>query len=176
MYLTSFSQTSAPLGDGDRIIALPHFSALIALLVGVATGFVEGTTAPTTPTGRAISVMPLFVSSPDNAVSFGMFYVAKNAECFAMIFNNFICQVSKASCVDRHCGQFFVSFRLHQRPSDRQSGAIIASLVGTIFKLCLSNSSPAKQIIDNQHMVSFRFEQVWKRSCQFPISCLQAAP
>ena len=38
--------------------ALPHFSALMMLLAGVAAGLVEGTTAATTPTGRAISVMP----------------------------------------------------------------------------------------------------------------------
>ena len=38
--------------------ALPHFSALMMLLAGVAAGLVDGTTAATTPTGRAISVMP----------------------------------------------------------------------------------------------------------------------
>jgi len=43
--------------------ALPHFSALMMLLAGVAPGFVDGTTAATTPTGRAISVMPSSGSS-----------------------------------------------------------------------------------------------------------------
>src|SRR5688572_21269795 len=59
MYSTSFVLVDTPLGEGDEITALPHFSALIMLLAGVAPGLVEGTTAHTTPTGRAISVMPV---------------------------------------------------------------------------------------------------------------------
>ena len=39
-------------------IALPPFSAIIALLTGVADGFVEGVTAPTTPTGLAYLTIP----------------------------------------------------------------------------------------------------------------------
>jgi hypothetical protein len=59
----SRAQVSTPLGDGATTIALPHFSALMMLLAGVAAGFVEGTTAPMTPSGRAISVMPVNGSS-----------------------------------------------------------------------------------------------------------------
>ena len=44
-------------------MALPDFSALMILLAGVAAGLVEGTTAPTTPIGRAISVTPVAGSS-----------------------------------------------------------------------------------------------------------------
>ena len=42
--------------------AFLHLSALITLFKGVATGFVEGTIAPTTPTGLAISVRPFLIS------------------------------------------------------------------------------------------------------------------
>ena len=55
---TTRVQTLAPFGDGARMIAFLHFKALMTLLRGVATGFVEGTTAPITPTGLAISMMP----------------------------------------------------------------------------------------------------------------------
>ena len=55
---SSFWNTLAPLGDGEITIALPHLSALIILLIGVATGFVEGTKAPITPMGLASSVSP----------------------------------------------------------------------------------------------------------------------
>ena len=51
--------TSAPFGEGANITAFLHFRALMTLFRGVAIGFVEGTIAPTTPTGRAISVIPL---------------------------------------------------------------------------------------------------------------------
>src|SRR3972149_5462541 len=40
------------------MIALPHFSALMIWLAGVAPGLVDGVMAATTPTGRAISVIP----------------------------------------------------------------------------------------------------------------------
>ena len=36
-----------PLGEGERTMALPHFSALITLFAGVAPGLVDGTTAAT---------------------------------------------------------------------------------------------------------------------------------
>ena len=40
------------------MIPLRPLRALIVLLKGVATGLVDGTTAPTIPTGRAISIKP----------------------------------------------------------------------------------------------------------------------
>ena len=57
-----FVQTKAPFGDGANIIAFLHFNALMTLFSGVAIGLVEGTIAPTTPTGLAISISP-FLSS-----------------------------------------------------------------------------------------------------------------
>ena len=42
----------APFGDGAIIIELPVFNAFIILLVGVASGLVDGTMAATTPLGR----------------------------------------------------------------------------------------------------------------------------
>ena len=55
----SRSQDATPLGEGATTIALPHLRALIILLAGVAAGFVDGTTAPITPIGRAIVVNPV---------------------------------------------------------------------------------------------------------------------
>ena len=51
------------MGDGAMITALPPLSAIIALLAGVADGLVDGHTAATTPTGLAISVIPVAGSS-----------------------------------------------------------------------------------------------------------------
>src|SRR5476651_1414852 len=48
-----------PFGDGATITALPHFSALMILLAGVAAGLVDGVIAATTPTARAISTIPV---------------------------------------------------------------------------------------------------------------------
>ena len=57
-YSRSRTHVLQPLGEGATITALPNFNALMMLLAGVAPGLVEGTTAATTPAGRAISVMP----------------------------------------------------------------------------------------------------------------------
>ena len=40
---------ASPAGDGATTIALRPLTAIIALFTGVADGFVEGVTAPTTP-------------------------------------------------------------------------------------------------------------------------------
>ncbi len=55
---TTFVHTKAPFGEGANIIAFLHFKALMTLFSGVAIGLVEGTIAPTTPTGLAISISP----------------------------------------------------------------------------------------------------------------------
>src|SRR6187399_62716 len=44
-YFSSSAHVLWPLGEGATITALPHFSALMMLLAGVAAGLVEGTTA-----------------------------------------------------------------------------------------------------------------------------------
>ena len=49
---------ASPAGDGAMTIALRPFRAIIALFTGVAAGFVEGVTAPTTPTGFAYFTRP----------------------------------------------------------------------------------------------------------------------
>ena len=46
------------VGGGAMMMALPPFSAIIALLTGVADGLVDGVMAPTTPTGLAYLTMP----------------------------------------------------------------------------------------------------------------------
>ena len=46
------------VGGGAMMMALPPFSAIMALLTGVADGLVEGVMAPTTPTGLAYLTMP----------------------------------------------------------------------------------------------------------------------
>ncbi len=48
---------------GAMITALRPFKAIITLLAGVAAGLVDGVTAPTTPTGLAISVIPFSPST-----------------------------------------------------------------------------------------------------------------
>ena len=53
----------APAGLGATITALRPFSAIIALLMGVAAGLVEGAMAATTPTGLAYLTIPLALSS-----------------------------------------------------------------------------------------------------------------
>ena len=68
MYSSSRRAVDMPLGEGDRMIALPHLRALMMLLAGVAPGLVDGTTAHTTPTGRAISVSPSSGSSASTPV------------------------------------------------------------------------------------------------------------
>ena len=52
-----------PSGEGETITALRPLRAIIALFTGVAAGLVEPTMATTTPTGLAISVMPVSGSS-----------------------------------------------------------------------------------------------------------------
>ena len=42
-----------PLGDGAMTMALPPLTAIMALLIGVAAGLVDGVMAATTPTGLA---------------------------------------------------------------------------------------------------------------------------
>ena len=60
LYPPSAGPDPVPPGypDGATITALRPFSALMILLAGVAAGLVDGVTAHTTPTGRAISTMP----------------------------------------------------------------------------------------------------------------------
>ena len=54
---------SDPPSDGVAMrTALAPFRVTMMLLMGVADGFVTGVIAPTTPTGLAISVMPLSAS------------------------------------------------------------------------------------------------------------------
>ena len=48
-----------PRGCGARMMAFFPFKAAIELPRGVTVGFVQGCTAPTTPTGFAISVIPV---------------------------------------------------------------------------------------------------------------------
>ena len=63
MYSSNLAQVAQPLGEGATMTALRPLSALMILLIGVAAGLVDGVTAQTTPTGRAISVMPFAGSS-----------------------------------------------------------------------------------------------------------------
>ena len=49
---------ASPAGDGAMTIAFAPLRAIIALLTGVAAGFVDGVTAPTTPTGFAYLTSP----------------------------------------------------------------------------------------------------------------------
>src|SRR5690606_36898616 len=46
------------VGGGAMMMALPPLSAIMALLTGVADGFVDGVIAATTPTGLAYLTMP----------------------------------------------------------------------------------------------------------------------
>ena len=59
MYSSKRALVAQPLGEGATMTALRPFRALMILLAGVAAGLVEGVIAQTTPTGRAISVMPV---------------------------------------------------------------------------------------------------------------------
>ena len=52
---TTTLQTLIPRGCGPKMIELRVFNAAAALPIGVTTGFVDGRTAHTTPTGFAIS-------------------------------------------------------------------------------------------------------------------------
>src|SRR5215217_7999701 len=63
MYRNNSSQVDAPLGEGATMTALRPFKAIITLLAGVAAGLVDGVTAPTTPTGLAIDVIPFSSST-----------------------------------------------------------------------------------------------------------------
>ena len=49
---------SQAVGGGAMMMALPPFSAIMALFTGVADGLVEGVMAPTTPTGLAYLIRP----------------------------------------------------------------------------------------------------------------------
>ena len=50
---TASAVVDQPLGDGAMTTALPPLTAIMALLIGVAAGFVDGVMAATTPTGLA---------------------------------------------------------------------------------------------------------------------------
>ena len=63
IHFNNASKTFDPEGEGETIIAFLPFTALMILLTGVAAGFVAGVTAATTPTGFAISIIPLEASS-----------------------------------------------------------------------------------------------------------------
>src|SRR3954465_12606870 len=67
------AQVDQPLGDGATITAFRPFSALMILLAGVAPGLVDGVTAHTTPTGRAISTMPVDGSCEITPTDFARF-------------------------------------------------------------------------------------------------------
>lgn len=64
MYPNNSAQVEAPLGEGAMMTALRPFRAIITLLAGVAAGLMDGVTAPTTPTGLAICVIPFPSSTP----------------------------------------------------------------------------------------------------------------
>ena len=85
-------------------MALPDFSALMILLAGVAAGLVEGTTAPTTPIGRAISVTPVARIIRNYSVGFCVRDVAQQAQGFAMIFCDFIGDIAQAGGLYRQFG------------------------------------------------------------------------
>ena len=53
MTSTVLAVVAQPAGEGAMTAALRPFSAIIALLTGVAEGLVEGVIAATTPTGFA---------------------------------------------------------------------------------------------------------------------------
>ena len=72
---TSLVAVLCPLGEGDRTIALQHFKQFMTILVGVATGLVEGVSAPTTPTGRAISMIPV---SEHSAITPTLFAIVRS--------------------------------------------------------------------------------------------------
>ena len=74
-----------PFGDGATMTALRPLSALMILLAGVAPGLVDGVTAQTTPTGRAISTMPFAVVDGDHADRLRALQVAQQAERLAMV-------------------------------------------------------------------------------------------
>ena len=79
-------KTLDPAGDGEIIIEFLHFRALIMLLVGVAAGFVDGVTAPTTPIGFAISIIPLILSSLITPIVLTFLISLNNPSVFLLFF------------------------------------------------------------------------------------------
>ena len=113
----SRAQVLQPLGDGATMTALRPFSALMILLAGVAAGLVEGVMAQTTPTGRAISMMPLRRILGDHADRLRALQVAQQAEGLAVVLAHLVGDVADAGVGHGQLGQLAVARRLDDRPA-----------------------------------------------------------
>ena len=83
------------------MIALRHLSALMILFAGVAPGLVEGVIAATTPTGRAISMMPCCRVLGDHADRLHAVQVAQQAERLAVVLGELVLDVAEARVAHR---------------------------------------------------------------------------
>ena len=109
--------------------ALRAASALMILLAGVAAGLVEGVTAQTTPTGRAISMMPARFVLGDDADRPGRLQVAQQPERLAVVLADLVLDEADAGVRDRELGQRAVAPGLQDRPGGGGDQVVDARLV-----------------------------------------------
>ena len=106
-----------PSATARRTIALRPLSALMMLFAGVAPGFVDGVIAATTPTGRAISIMPLSGSSAMTPTDLRAREIAQQAHRLAAVLGDLVGDVAEAGVAHGELGQRAVARRLHDRPA-----------------------------------------------------------
>ena len=116
------------VGGGAMMMALPPFSAIIALLTGVADGLVEGVMAPTTPTGLAYLTMPFSGISSMMPVDFTLQQVAQRAEGLALVLDDLALHLADARDLDGDLGQPARVLGLVDRPGERGHRLVDARL------------------------------------------------
>ena len=109
--------------------ALRPLSALMILLAGVAAGLVDGVMAATTPTGRAISMMPRSGYSAITPTDARALQVAQQAERLAMVLADLVVDIADAGVGNRELGELAVARRLDDRPAGGGDELVDARLV-----------------------------------------------
>lgn len=150
MYETSRSQQATPLGDGDRMMALPPFSALMMLLAGVAAGLVEGDDRPDQADrphdGRdtGLGVIGHDTEGP------GVADVAKQAEGLPVVLGDLVLDIAKAGNLHRHLGQGPVSPRLHDGPPGGQGRPVVTLLAAVPLVFLLRGTGFGNEAVNQQ--------------------------
>ena len=131
------------VGGGAMMMALPPFSAIMALLTGVADGLVEGVMAPTTPDRLGILDDALLGDLLDDAGGLGPEQVAQRAESLALVLDDLALQLADACHLDGDLGEPARVLGLVDRPGQRGHGLVDAGL--PVRALSLQHSWPLRR-------------------------------
>ena len=119
---------SQAVGGGAMMMALPPFSAIMALFTGVADGLVEGVMAATTPTGLAYLTRPFSGISSMTPGGLDPQQVAQRAEGLALVLDDLAFDVADAGHVHGDFRQAARIVGLVDRPGQRGHRLIDAAL------------------------------------------------